>query len=134
MPALKKAVARAAEKHDGLKATIEANPALFVRPRTMALHGIKFGFAKGKGVIKFDDAAQVCKLVRKHLPDQVETLLSVREKPIKDALAVLPAQDLKRLGCTVIETGDAVVIRSADSEVDKLVQALIVGATDEQGV
>jgi hypothetical protein len=36
------------------------------------------------------------------------------------------------VGCSVLDAGDAVVIRPTDSEVDKLVDALLKGATEEQ--
>lgn len=130
MPALKRAIARAAERHDQLKQIIEAHPALFERPRTVIYHGIKLGYAKGKGGISFDDPAQVVKLIARHFPGQAEVLITTVQRPAKEALAQLSAADLKKLGCSVSDAGDAVVIRPADSEVDKLVDALIKGATE----
>lgn len=132
MPALKRAIARAAEKHDQLKTMIEANPQLFLRPKTTVLHGVKIGYAKGKGGISFDDADQVLKLIRKHLPEQADVLIITKEAPARDAIAQLSAADLKRIGCTVVNTGEQVVIKPADSEVDKLVDAMLKGATEEQ--
>lgn len=132
LPALKRAIARAAEKHDQLKQIIEANPALFAKPRTVIYHGVKLGFAKGKGGIAFDDAEQVVKLIRRHLPDVADTLIAVKETPAKDALAQLSVAELKKIGCSVVDSADAVVIRPTDSEVDKLVDALLKGATEEQ--
>lgn len=132
MPALKRAIARAAERHDQLKQIIEAHPALFAKPRTVIYHGIKIGYAKGKGGIAFDDAAQVIKLIRKHLPDAADALIATKEAPVKDALAQLTVAELKKLGCHVVQAGDAVLIKPTDSEVDKLVDVLIKGATEEQ--
>lgn len=132
MPELKRAITRAAEKHDRLKQIIEANPALFVKPRTVIYHGVKIGYAKGKGGISFDDADQVVRLIKKHFPEQADVLVAVSEKPVKDALGQLTVAELKKVGCTVVDAGDAVVIRPTDSEVDKLVDALLKGATEEQ--
>lgn len=132
LPGLKRAIARAAEKHDQLKAIIEASPALFVKPRTVVFHGVKIGYAKGKGGIAFDDAQQVVKLIRKHLPDAADTLIKTTEAPVKDALAQLSVAELKKLGCTVVDAGDAVVIKPTDSEVDKLVDTLLKGATETE--
>ena len=134
MPALKRAVAAAAERHDKLNALVQQNQNLFVKPRTVVLHGVKVGFAKGKGGITYDDPAQVCKLIRKHLPDQADVLIITREVPAKDAIAQLSAADLKRIGCTVVNTGDQVVIKPADSEVDKVVDALLKGAAEAEAV
>ena len=39
--------------------------------------------------------------------------------------------DLKRIGCTIEETGDVVVIKPTDSDVDKIVSALLADATAE---
>jgi hypothetical protein len=132
MPGLKRAIARAAEKHDNLKGIIDANPQLFVKPRTVVLHGVKVGYTKGKGGITFDDPAQVVKLIKKHLPEQAEVLIITKETPAKDALAQLSATELKKIGCSVVDAGDAVVIKPTDSEVDKLVDTLLKGATEAE--
>lgn len=132
MPALKRAITKAAEKHDQLKQIIEANPTLFVKPRTVIYHGVKLGMQKGKGGISFDDADQVVRLIKRHFPEQADVLVVTTEKPAKDALAQLTVADLKKVGCTVVDAGDAVVIKPTDSEVDKLVDALMKGATETE--
>jgi phage host-nuclease inhibitor protein Gam len=132
LPALKRCIAKVAERHDNLRALIDANPQLFVKPKTVVFHGVKIGFAKGKGGIKFDDAEQVVKLIKKHLPEQADVLIITKETPAKDALAQLSAADLKKIGCTVVNTGEQVVIKPADSDVDKLVDTLIKGATETE--
>ena len=133
LPALKRSIAKVAERHENLKAIIDANPQFFVRPKTLVFHGVKLGFAKGKGGIQFDDSEQVVKLIRKHLPEQADVLIITKETPAKDALAQLTAAELKKIGCTVVNTGEQVVIKPADSAVDKLVDALIKGATETEG-
>ena len=132
MPALKRAIARAAEKHDQLKAIIEESPALFRSPRTVVMHGIKIGYMKGKGGIAFDDAEQVIKLIKKHQAHVADELIKTTETPVKQALALLSVAELKKLGCTVVDAGDLVVIKPADGEVDKLVDALMKGATETE--
>jgi hypothetical protein len=132
MPGLKRAIARAAEKHDQLKVIIEESPRLFRSPRTVVMHGIKIGYAKGKGGIAFDDADQVIKLIKKHQAHVADELIKTTETPVKQALALLSVADLKKLGCTVIDAGDAVVIKPADGAVDKLVDALMKGATESE--
>jgi hypothetical protein len=134
MPGLKRCIGKMAERHDRLKGIIEANPGLFTKPKTLVLHGVKVGYAKGKGGISFDDPAQVVKLIKKHLPDQADVLIITKETPAKDALAQLSAAELKKIGCHVVNAGDQVVIKPADSEVDKLVDALVKGATEAQEV
>lgn len=131
LPAIRKAVARAAEAHSALHAELEAHPELFVKPRSMTFDGIKVGWVKGKGEIHVADAAQVVKLIRRHFPDRFDDLVKVKETPLKSALGRLTADELKRIGVTVEETGDRVVIKPVDGEVEKLVEALLGEATKE---
>ncbi len=133
MPELRKLLKRAAERKSALHGLIQQHPDDFKRPRTLVAHGIKVGFAKGKGRIEFGDADRVVALVEKYFPDQTETLINVKKTPVKDALAQLQAVDLKRLGVTVKEAGDQVVIKPVDSDLDKLVDALLGEATEEAG-
>jgi hypothetical protein len=128
---LKAAVNKVAEKHDQLKALIEANPALFAKPRTAVFHGIKVGLAKGKGKIDWDDDDAIIKAIKRQLPDQQDVLIITTEKPSKDAMQQLTTQQLRKLGASVTEAGDQVVIKAADQDVDKLVKALIKGATED---
>lgn len=122
---IKKSVAHVAEKQHALKTALEDSRELFVKPKTMILHGIKIGFMKAKGKITWSDDDQVVKLIRKHFPDQADILIKTTEKPVKDTLQGLTAAELKRIGVTVEETGDAVVIKSTDGEIDKFVEALL---------
>jgi hypothetical protein len=125
--AIKRKVEAVAERQAQLKAAIEASPELFKKPRTMIIDGVKIGFMKEKGKISWDDKDQVVRLIKKHCPEQADVLIKTVEKPIRDALQQLPAADLKRIGVTIGETGDVVVIKSTDNEIDKLVEALLKG-------
>lgn len=125
VPAIKKAVAAVMERQARLKAAIEESPGLFIKPRTMIIHGIKIGFQKLKGKITWADDEQVIRLIRKHFPEQADVLIKLTERPVKDALQQLSASDLKKIGVIVEETGDVVVVKSTDSEIDKFVDALL---------
>lgn len=132
LPELKRLVARAAERHDALKTGLESSADLFIKPRTYILHGIKVGFAKGKGGITFSDADRVVELIHKHYDAARATLfLRSYEKPDKDALEKLTAAELKKIGCEIADAGDKVVIKPTDSEVDKIVSALLKDAVEE---
>jgi hypothetical protein len=122
---LKKAVALAKEREAELAGMIEESGELFVKPKTVVFHGVKVGFQKAKGKLEFDDADQVLKLIRKHFPEQADVLINTKETPAKEALAQLSAAELKRLGITVVESGDQLVIKDTTSEVDKMVEALL---------
>lgn len=114
-----------------LRSEIGAAPELFVRPRTVIFHGIKIGFAKGRGRIEWEDDERVVKLIRRHCPDQIDLLIKLTEKPVKDALQQLSAEELKKLGVTVEDTGDVVVVKPVDSEIDKALRALMRELPDE---
>jgi hypothetical protein len=131
LPRIKRNLERAAELESELKALVAAAPHHFVKPKTLVLHGIRVGFEKGKGAILFEDDDQVVALIKKKLPDLVDVLVKSTEKPVKAGLKNLTVQQLKAIGCTVEETGDQVVVRAVDSDVDKLVKALLKGAEVE---
>jgi len=132
MPRIRRAVEAATEAELDLRGLVEAAPGLFVKPKTVIFHGIKVGFVKGKGGITWDDADKVCGLIHRHYTGAAaEALLHITEKPDKEALAKLSVAELKKIGCEVTETEDAVVVKSTDSEIDKVVTALLKSAVEE---
>jgi hypothetical protein len=134
LPGIQLAVASVAEADANLKDAIDLRPELFVKPRTVVLHGLKLGYKKGKGKIEWDDDDQVVKLIRRHFPEQFDVLCKTAETPIKAALAGLTVAELKKLGITVEETGDVVFIKDSTDDVDKLVKALLKGVEEEAEV
>ncbi len=125
MPAIRRAVEKAAQRHEALRLAIAEAPDLFVKPKTVIFHGIRLGYQKAKGEITWEDESQVLRLIKKHFPDDWETYVKVTEKIMKTALAGLSVSDLKKIGVTVIETGDAVFIKPTDTEIDKMINALL---------
>lgn len=125
LPGIKNSIQTVMEKQEDLKAALEDSRPLFIKPRTIVFHGVKVGFQKSKGKLSWNDDAQVIKLIKKHFPDQEDILIKKTEKPSKDALLNLSAENLKKIGVTISETGDVVVIKSTDSEIDKFVEALL---------
>ena len=131
MKVIRREVAKAAEKRAALHWLIELAPGLFEKPRTQVFAGIKVGYRKGSGGIDWEDDARTVALIRKNFPKaQADLLIKTTEKPIAKALQDLDVSELKRIGCTVESTGDVVVIKPADSEVEKLVNALLKDATE----
>lgn len=131
VPKLRKAVAAAAEHEAALKALIEAAPELFVRPKTVTLHGIRCGYQKGRGGIAFDDADAVVAAIQKHLPDMAGQLIRWNASPLKEALNQLAVADLKKIGCRVVDTGEQVVVKPVDGAGVKMAQALLAGMAVE---
>lgn len=125
------AINRAGHAWLSLEAAIQAHADLFVKPRTQVAHGIKFGIQQSKDSLRMDDPARTVALIEKHYPADAELLISTVKTPAKAALASMPANDLARLGCTVVPGEDTVLIKPADGDVDRLVKALVTAAVDE---
>lgn len=116
--------AKAAEAE--LVSGIAASPALFKRPKTVVFHGVKIGFEKAKGKVLIADEAKTIGLIRKHFDaDQADLLIRVKESVVKGACADIVASDLKRVGIEIGDTGETVVVRPVDSELDKMLDALL---------
>jgi hypothetical protein len=130
---LREAFNRAAAAQSELHAEIAAAPELFEKPRTITLHGLKLGYQKGKGKVVIADEARTIALIKKHLdPEVAETVIKTEESVIRKAAANLPASDLKRVGIEIEDTTDEVVIRPADSELDKLLDRLLAEVGKEE--
>ncbi len=132
LPGIKTAYVAASGAQAALIGAIQRNADLFVKPRTITLHGIKVGFQKGKGSIDWIDDEKLAEKIRDMLPEQFAVLVKTSNKPIKKALQSLDVKTLRKLGCTVEETGDYVFVKAADSDVDKLIaRVLKEGAVEE---
>lgn len=125
LPSIRAAIDSAALAWSLLEFHVRNHPELFVKPRSIEAHGIKFGYQKGKGGLEIADPDRTVTLIRRHLPDQADVLIATKEVPAKDALAQLSVADLKRVGVEVKGTGDQVFIKPSETSVDKLVKALV---------
>lgn len=119
------AVERYRAAYANLNSSIEAKPELFVKPRTFVFHNIKIGMQKPVGKLVFEDEEKVVALIKKHFDAQFNVLVSTRHTLNKDALGRLAADDLKKIGGTVKDTTDQVVIKPMAGDVEKMVAALI---------
>jgi hypothetical protein len=132
MPHIKRALTQALAHKENLRSAIEAAPELFVKPRTVVFYGIKVGFAKGKGSIEITDKAKTVELIEKNLPGLAEVLIKVKKSPIKKSIEALDAADLKKIGVTVEGSGDCVVIKPVDSDIDKIIDAFFKESGEEE--
>lgn len=126
LPRIKRAAEKAAEAKQTLTAAVEATPSLFAKPRTRLFHGIKVGFTKQKGTVELGDEAGVIRRIRRLLPEeQAELLIRTQESVHKPAVYDLSVEDLKRLGISITNDSDRVVVKVADSDIEKMVDALL---------
>jgi hypothetical protein len=125
MQSIMKLSASAKDARAELKAAIEANKVEFEKPKTRTFFGIKVGFRKLIGALSWDDSEKVVQLIEKQFPDKADVLIKVEKTPMKKALEQLPGAELKKLGISVGEDTDEVVIKSTDGDVEKAVDALL---------
>lgn len=123
LPVIKRRFEAAAEAHDALHAAISQSPELFKRPKTIVMHGVKCGFGKGKGKVTIEDAQNTVRLIEKHLSEQADVLIKTAKTPIKTALANLSGAELKKIGVTVEQAGEQVVISLVANVVEKIIAA-----------
>lgn len=122
---IKKQAGEVANLEAELHSLIERSPKLFVRPRTLTVHGIKVGFTLSTGKLEFDDEETVITLIKKFHKDDVDTYIRKTEEVNKDALRTLDTDALKKLGCKIEGAGDVVVLKRVAGEVEKLINKLI---------
>lgn len=129
LPRIRVRVAHVADSHAKLTAAIQAAPELFAKPKTQTFAGVRIGYMKQRGKVMIDDEEAAIKRIRAQLPEeQAELLIRTREYVHKHSVYDLTAGDLKRLGITVTDDTDIIVIKPVDGEVDKLVSALLADA------
>jgi hypothetical protein len=125
LPSIIKLASAAKEAYTNLEASLEENKGVFAKPKTRTFFGITVGFRKRVGTMQWADDEAVVALIKKLFKPLADVLIKTTEKPVADAIGKLPASDVKKLGITVGEDTDAVVIKVSDTEVDKLVSALM---------
>ena len=134
---IQKVARQVTKQHLELQELINANPALFVKPRTHVVDGLKYGLQKKPGRLEWADDHQVVQRIYKLCaddtisPEQADLLIARTEKPVAKALEKLDAKLLKRLGVTVAADCDEPLIKSVDGEVEKAINAVIKDATKD---
>ena len=123
--ALRNRIAEQSVSEEALRTAILARPDLFVRPRTIAVDGIRFGLRKQPGAISLTDETQTIRRLRARFPDRADALIRVRETLDRSALRKLPAGELAQLGITIAKASDEVTIVAAQGDLDRVVAALL---------
>lgn len=128
---LKEAVGRGADKCAALENLIEANRDLFADPKSMILHGLKFGFRMSKKRIEAGDSSVVIEMIKSAFPGKKSVLIATEEKLVKAGLETLTDEELKAIACERIPGQDECFIAPVDNEVDKFVTKLMNDALKE---
>jgi hypothetical protein len=137
LPEIQKLARVIAKQHTELQQLITANPALFEKPRTIVVDGLKVGMQKKPGKLEWDSDTALVTRIKKAVEanaltiEQQDLLINTTEKPVAKALEKLDGKLLKRLGVTISSDTDEVLIKSVDSDVEKAVNAVIKDATKD---
>lgn len=118
-----------------LQALIDSAPNLFAKPRSMAVDGVKCGYRKEADGLDWDDEAAVISRIRSlpDLADLVGVLVRTVETINVAALEELEAKQLRQIGVRRVIGGDASFISYTESDVEKMVKAILADAAKRQG-
>lgn len=105
---------------------------LFVKPKTLVLHGVTIGLRKKNGSILVAAPELTLAKIRKLLPDQVDVLIRTKEEVNKEAVGLLSGDVLKKLGIEITADTEEVVIRAAVDKIQKVVDELVKEETVHQ--
>jgi hypothetical protein len=130
-PDLRRATTRAAERIEALVAAVSDARSAFEKPKTRILHGVRVGWRRAQESVLVLNADNTCTLIKRVMPDQEDILIATTERPVMDGLMQLDDASLKLIGCKRVPGSDAPFAKLADTELDKVVAALMKGAIEK---
>lgn len=122
-----------AEAHDWLSDLLIRAPHLFIKPRSLAVDGVKAGYRKAEDTLDWDDDEVVAKRVAALLPQQYDLLVRTKVSLVIDALATLDGDDLRKIGVRTVTGADQHYIIVGDNDAEKLTKLVIAAAASRQG-
>ena len=132
-PGIDVAAEEKAAAFEHLMALIQSSPQLFLRPRSITVDGVKAGYRKESDSLDWDDEQVVIRRIQAMLPDQVDLLIRTQTSLVADALPQLDATVLRQIGVRQVSGSDQAFVNIGDSDVDKLVKAILADASRRQG-
>ncbi|MFZ2269073.1 MAG: host-nuclease inhibitor Gam family protein [Azonexus sp.] len=115
-----------------LQALVDAAPQLFSRPRSILVDGVKCGYRKGEDQLDWDDDATVINRIRALALDEESVIIRTEESINVAALVALDGNDLRRIGVRRIPGIDQNFISFTDTDVEKLVKAILADTAKRQ--
>lgn len=122
-----------AAAQEALLQMIQSSPQLFKRPRSVTVDGVKAGYRKEQDSLDWDDEDVVMRRIQAMLPDQVDLLIRTETSLVADALPQLDDSVLRQIGVRRVSGSDQAFVNIGDSDVDKLVKAILADAARRQG-
>lgn len=125
---LDEAAAQRAEAEADLEALLKASPSLFQAPRSVTVDGVKCGYRKEEDTLDWGDEDLVIKRIEDLHPELYDLLVREKKTLVADALAQLETRQLSKIGVRLVTGADRAFISIGDSDVDKLVKAILADA------
>lgn len=131
--AIDAAAAEEAEALAELQSLVEAAPALFVKPRSITVDGVKAGYRKEEDSLDWNDEQAVIARIENLLPESADLLIRTETTLVKDALGQLSDAHLQRIGVRKVLGADKAFVAIGESDLDKLVKTILADAARRQG-
>ena len=122
-----------AAAHATLTELLVRSPHLFIKPRSLAVDGVKAGYRKAEDTLDWDEDEVVAKRILALLPQQYDLLVRTQVSLVADALGALDAEDLRKIGVRTVTGADAHFITVGDNDAEKLTKLVIAAAASRQG-
>ena len=118
-----------------LLALVDAAPQLFKRPRSITVDGVKCGYRKDDDRLDWDDEANVIAriLALPELKQMAQVLVRTEQALNIGALSELTGDQRRQVGVRRIDGVDQSFITIGDSDVDKVMKALLADAAKRLG-
>lgn len=133
MPAVRTRIAEAIRARDAVRTAVASAPHLFAKPRTRVLSGIKVGFQRLQGGVRYSNSAEpgIITKIKALWPERAQDVIRSTEKLLRTALEKLPAADLRKLGVAVVPPGDVVVSTPQVADAIKVTNAILQSWQDQ---
>jgi hypothetical protein len=128
---IKRCIERAGEAHQALFEALSEAPELFQRPKSLLISGILVGYRKERDRFEWIDSEKLADAIKERFPDLYSKVVKVTQRPLEKALMLFDLEVLNELGVTLDVGKDRVIIEASNTEIDKLVEALVREAEEQ---
>lgn len=132
-PLLDEAAAAKTRLEATLLDLLQKCPQHFVKPRSIAIDGVRAGYRKEEDSIQYDNGKAVVDRIKALLPEQADMLVRTEHGLVMDALAQLAPEVQQQIGVRRVPGIDQPFITIGDSDIDKLVKLVVTDAVRRQG-
>lgn len=134
MPAIRVRIEAAVTACAALRTAVASAPHLFAKPRTRVLNGIKVGFQRLQGGVRYPEGAEpgIIAKIKALWPERAQDIIRTTEKLLRTALEKLPAADLRKIGVTVVAPSDVVVSTPQVADAVKVTNAILRSWYDQE--